>query len=197
LKQGNDLTEQEVFLSCALGWCIEWLQAYFLVLDDIMDNSVTRRGQPCWFRVPQVGMVAINDGILLRNHIHRILKKHFRDKPYYVDLVDLFNEVELQTACGQMIDLITTFEGEKDLAKYSLSIHRRIVQYKTAYYSFYLPVACALLMAGENLENHIDVKNVLVDMGIYFQVQDDYLDCFADPETLGKVSLVLTLGFSG
>ncbi|VVB08299.1 unnamed protein product [Arabis nemorensis] len=187
LKEGKDMTEEEVFLSCALGWCIEWLQAYFLVLDDIMDNSVTRRGQPCWFRVPKVGMVAINDGILLRNHIHRILKKHFRGKPYYVDLVDLFNEVELQTACGQMIDLITTFEGEKDLSKYSLPIHRRIVQYKTAYYSFYLPVACALLMAGENLENHTDVKNVLVDMGIYFQVQDDYLDCFADAETLGKI----------
>uniref|UniRef100_A0A1J3FW59 Farnesyl pyrophosphate synthase 1, mitochondrial n=1 Tax=Noccaea caerulescens TaxID=107243 RepID=A0A1J3FW59_NOCCA len=187
LKEGNDLTEEEVFLSCALGWCIEWLQAYFLVLDDIMDNSVTRRGQPCWFRVPQVGMVAINDGILLRNHIHRILKKHFRGKPCYVDLVDLFNEVELQTACGQMIDLITTFEGEKDLSKYSLPIHRRIVQYKTAYYSFYLPVACALVLAGEDLEKHTDVKNVLVDMGIYFQVQDDYLDCFADPETLGKI----------
>jgi farnesyl diphosphate synthase len=67
--------------------------------------------------------------------------------------------------------------------------HRRIVEYKTAYYSFYLPVACALLMAGENLENHTDVKTVLVDMGIYFQVQDDYLDCFADPETLGKVKI--------
>lgn len=36
---------------------------------------------------------------------------------------------------------------------------------------FLTQVACALLMAGENLENHIDVKNVLVDMGIYFQVQ--------------------------
>lgn len=35
----------------------------------------------------------------------------------------------------------------------------------------YDQVACALLMAGENLDNHIDVKNILVDMGIYFQVQ--------------------------
>jgi hypothetical protein len=104
------------------------LQAYFLVLDDIMDNSVTRRGQPCWFRVPQVkfsyflsrcspldysntmlqvGMVAINDGILLRNHIHRILKKHFRDKPYYVDLVDLFNEV---ICFGRSTILFSTFD---------------------------------------------------------------------------------------
>ncbi|XP_073137613.1 farnesyl pyrophosphate synthase 1 [Henckelia pumila] len=187
LKEGKDLTEEEVFLASALGWCIEWLQAYFLVLDDIMDNSHTRRGQPCWFRVPKVGLIAANDGIILRNHIPRILKKHFREKPYYVDLLDLFNEVEFQTASGQMIDLITTLEGEKDLSKYSLSLHRRIVQYKTAYYSFYLPVACALLMAGENLDNHIDVKNVLIDMGIYFQVQDDYLDCFGHPDTIGKI----------
>lgn len=187
LKDGKDLDDDEVFLACALGWCIEWLQAYFLVLDDIMDNSHTRRGQPCWFRVPKVGIIAANDGVILRNHIPRILKKHFRDKKYYVDLLDLFNEVEFQTASGQMIDLITTIEGEKDLSKYSLSLHRRIVQYKTAYYSFYLSVACALLMSGEKLEDHDDVKNILIDMGIYFQVQDDYLDCFGDPKFIGKI----------
>ncbi|CAM8934162.1 unnamed protein product [Rhodiola kirilowii] len=187
LKEGKELTEEEIFLASALGWCIEWLQAYFLVLDDIMDGSHTRRGQPCWFRVPKVGMIAVNDGVLLRNHIPRILKNHFRSKPYYIDVVDLFNEVEFQTASGQMIDLITTIVGEKDLSKYSLSQHRRIVQYKTAYYSFYLPVACALLMAGENLDNHTDVKNILIDMGIYFQVQDDYLDCFGEPEQIGKI----------
>ncbi|XP_062161452.1 farnesyl pyrophosphate synthase 1 [Alnus glutinosa] len=187
LKEGKELTEDEIFLASALGWCIEWLQAYFLVLDDIMDNSHTRRGQPCWFRLPNVGMIAVNDGVLLRNHIPRILRKHFRDKSYYVELVDLFNEVEFQTASGQMIDLITTLEGAKDLSKYNLSVHRRIVQYKTAYYSFYLSVACALLISGENLDNHIDVKNILVEMGVYFQVQDDYLDCFGEPEKIGKI----------
>ncbi|KAF3616179.1 Farnesyl pyrophosphate synthase 1 [Capsicum chinense] len=187
LKEQKELTSAEIFETSALGWCIEWLQAYFLVLDDIMDGSHTRRGQECWFRLPEVGLIAINDGILLRNHIPRILKKHFKGKPYYVDLLELFNEVEFQTASGQMIDLITTHAGKNDLSKYSLTVHKQIVQYKTAYYSFYLPVACALLMAGENLDNHTNVKDILIDMGIYFQVQDDYLDCFGDPKVLGKI----------
>ncbi|KAF1890691.1 hypothetical protein Lal_00013286 [Lupinus albus] len=140
LKDGRELNDDEIFLASALGWCIEWLQAHFLVMDDIMDNSHTRRGQPCWFRLPNVGLIAANDGLLLRNHIHRILKNHFMGKPYYVDLLHLFNEV-----------------------------------------------ACALLMVGENLDNHINVKNILVEMGTFFQVQDDYLDCFGAPETIGKI----------
>lgn len=41
----------------------------------------------------QVGLIATNDGIILRNHIPRILKGHFKELPYYVDLLDLFNEV--------------------------------------------------------------------------------------------------------
>ena len=40
-------------------------------------------------------MIAVNDGVLLRNHIAVILKQHFRGKPYYVDLLELFNEVSL------------------------------------------------------------------------------------------------------
>ncbi|XP_040989971.1 farnesyl pyrophosphate synthase 1-like isoform X1 [Juglans microcarpa x Juglans regia] len=177
LKEEKELTDDEFFLACALGWCIEWLQAYFRVLDDITDNipedAVKRRGQPSWFKQPMVGMIAVNDGSILHNHITRILKKHFREKPYYVDLLDLFNEMEFQTASGKMTDLIasSTLIGEKDLSKSStLRLHHlRIVQYyKTTYYSHYLSVACALLMSGEN---HINVKNILVEMGFYFQVQ--------------------------
>eukprot|EP00250_Pteridium_aquilinum_P014896 c22270_g1_i1 orf=476-1540(+) len=187
LKNGEELTEEEKFLASVLGWCIEWLQAYFLVLDDIMDSSITRRGQPCWYRVPQVGLIAVNDGIILRNHIFKMLKSHFRSTPYYLELNDLFNEVEFQTCGGQMLDLITTPAGEVDLSKYVISTYIKIVQYKTAYYSFYLPVACALLMRGKNLEDFKSTKDILVLMGTYFQVQDDYLDCYGDPHFIGKI----------
>lgn len=187
LKAGEELTEDEKFLASVLGWCIEWLQAYFLVLDDIMDSSITRRGQPCWYKVPQVGLIAVNDGIMLRNHISRMLRWHFRSKDYYLELNDLFNEVEYQTCSGQMLDLITTPAGEVDLSKYVITTYLKIVQCKTAYYSFYLPVACALLMMGKNLEDFKSTKDILVLMGTYFQVQDDYLDCYGDPQFIGKI----------
>ncbi|KAF8678000.1 hypothetical protein HU200_046358 [Digitaria exilis] len=187
LKGVDVLNHEEMFLAYTLGWCIEWLQAYLLVYDDIIDNSLTRRGKPCWFRVPQVGLIAINDGMILRCHVSRILQRHFKGKPYYVDLIDFFNEIEFKTTSGQLLDLITSHEGEKDLTKYNMKSYRLIAQYKTSYYSFYLPVACALLLAGENLDNFTGVKNILVEMGTHYQIQDDYLDAFGDPEFIGKI----------
>lgn len=48
-------------------------------------------------------------------------------------------------------------------------------------FTFCLKVACALLMSGEDLDKHVEVKNVLVEMGTYFQVQvlfDHHLHLF-------------------
>tara|TARA_A100001015_G_scaffold176920_1_gene196760 strand:+ start:741 stop:2678 length:1938 start_codon:yes stop_codon:yes gene_type:complete len=49
--KGDRLSSHELEDATTLGWCIEWLQAFFLVADDVMDRSVTRRGQPCWYVV--------------------------------------------------------------------------------------------------------------------------------------------------
>ncbi|XP_006652943.1 farnesyl pyrophosphate synthase-like isoform X2 [Oryza brachyantha] len=187
LKQGSEVTEDDFFLACVLGWCVEWFQACALLLDDIMDDSYTRRDQICWYRRPEVGLRGINDGILLKCHILILIKKYFREKPYFLDLLELWNEIALQTSLGQMLDLIGTHTGADDLAKYSIQGYRRIVKYKTAYYSFYLPVANALLLSGAKLEHFNGLKDILIEMGIYFQIQDDYLDCFADPNTIGKM----------
>jgi geranylgeranyl pyrophosphate synthase len=69
------------------------LQAYFLVADDMMDQSVTRRGQPCWFRIPKVSNIAINDAFMLEAAIYHLLKTHFRRDAFYADLLDLFHDV--------------------------------------------------------------------------------------------------------
>ena len=167
---------------------IELLQAFFLVSDDIMDSSKTRRGQPCWYLMPNVGMIAINDAFMLESSIYLLLKKYFRQEKYYLDLIELFHEVTFQTELGQACDLLTAPEDHVDLDNFSLEKYTFIVIYKTAYYSFYLPVALALHFAGFASEANLkQAEDILIPMGEYFQVQDDYLDNFADPSVLGKI----------
>ncbi|KAJ2081894.1 Farnesyl pyrophosphate synthetase [Coemansia sp. RSA 988] len=172
-----------------LGWTVEWLQAFFLVADDIMDESPSRRGQPAWYRRKDVGILAINDSFILESCIYRLLKKYFRSEPYYIGLVELFHETSYQTELGQMVDLLTAPENDINLNRFSIQKHGYIVEYKTAYYSFYLPVALALLMTGTSVDSPIFqvAKDILIPLGTYFQVQDDYLDCYGEPEFIGKI----------
>ncbi|CAB4482759.1 farnesyl pyrophosphate synthase [Rhizophagus irregularis] len=188
ILQNDQLTAEELFKSRVLGWCIEWLQAFFLVADDIMDASITRRGNPCWYKMEGVGMIAINDSFILESAIYFFLKKYFRQDSYYVDLVELFHEITLETELGQLLDLTTAPEDHVDLSKFSIEKHRFIVLYKTAFYSFYLPVALAMHMAGiKNEKAFKAAKDILLPLGEYFQIQDDYLDCYGDPEVIGKI----------
>ena len=187
-KSPLDLPVDEYRRVALLGWCVELLQAYFLVADDMMDKSITRRGQPCWYRVEEVGDMAINDAFMLEAAIYCLLKRNFRDQPYYVDLLELLHDVTFQTEVGQLLDLMTAPEFIVDLNKFSLQRHSYIVIFKTAYYSFYLPVALAMYAAGVNDERDFaQAREVLLPLGEYFQIQDDYLDCFGRPEDIGKI----------
>lgn len=96
------------------------LQSFFLVSDDLMDGSITRRSQPCWYRVKGVGNIAVNDAFLLEGALYHLLKSYFRTDACYVDLLELFHETTYQTEMGQLIDLITAPEDDVDLSKFSL-----------------------------------------------------------------------------
>lgn len=186
--RGAPLSEEEYFQAATLGWMTELLQAFFLVSDDIMDSSITRRGQPCWYRQPNVGMVAINDAFLLETSIYLLLKKYFRSHPSYIDLVELFHETTFQTELGQLADLLTAPEDKVDLDNFSMAKFTFIVIYKTAYYSFYLPVALALYQQNiATPKNLKQAEDILIPLGEYFQAQDDYLDNFGLPEHIGKI----------
>lgn len=188
LTDQEELSVAEFKRAAVLGWTIELLQAFFLVADDIMDASLTRRGQPCWYKKPEVGMLAINDAFIMESAIYVLLKKYFREFSCYVNLVELYHEITLFTELGQLLDLITAPEDLVDLSRFSLQKYHYIVTYKTAYYSFYLPVALALYLADLASPNNLEQsKSVLLPLGTYFQVQDDYLDCYGDPHVTGKI----------
>lgn len=188
LANPKDLIEENIKLAHILGWCIEIMQAFFVILDDVMDQSFTRRGMECWFRNENVGLMAINDAIMLESGIFYLLKKYFKNLPCYLNIMETFQQIIRLTSFGQCLDLLS------EPSIYNLKFdaftednYATIVKYKTAYYSFILPVKLALYLAGWTNENHHkEAEQVLLKMGHFFQVQDDYLDCFGDPLIMGK-----------
>mmetsp|Transcript_132482 Transcript_132482/g.424031 ORF Transcript_132482/g.424031 Transcript_132482/m.424031 type:complete len:412 (-) Transcript_132482:212-1447(-) len=181
MPTGNDT----VVKLAILGWCIEWLQGWLLVADDFMDDSHTRRGQKCWYLLPDVQKIALNDAFLIEMIVFKVLKRHFSAQPYYAQLVDLFMETTFQTECGQLLDTLCLNLGLNDFTEQRWTL---IVKYKTAFYSFYASVALGMIVAGiSDVKEYNSCRDILMIMGIYFQAQDDYLDCFGTPEAIGKI----------
>lgn len=184
------LSDAELRLVAILGWTIEWMQASFLVADDIMDSSVTRRGAPCWYLVEGIGNAAINDSLILLTQMEFILDRHLVNHPQYVNMRKILVETTYETELGQLLDLTTQPPGATvvDLSLYTIQRYRQIVKYKTAFYSFVAPVALGLYFAGITNETaHKKVREICLLMGEYFQIQDDFLDCYGAPEVIGKI----------
>ncbi|XP_019880038.1 farnesyl pyrophosphate synthase isoform X1 [Aethina tumida] len=187
LEQNENLTPENVRLANLLGWCVEMLQAFLLVMDDVMDQSETRRGVPCWYKKDNVGLSAINDACLLENGIYSILRKYFSSHPSYIPVIELFHDITLKTSMGQCLDSMSHKDGKPNLEMFTMNRYNSIVKYKTAYYTFQLPIALAMHLANLNdPEMHRQAKTILLEMGQFFQIQDDFLDCFGDPKLTGK-----------
>lgn len=64
-----------------------------------------------------------------------------------------------------------TYDRACMIHRYTLANYMRIVTYKTAYYSFYLPVACGMVLSGIKDEAAYKLaEKICVEMGQYFQV---------------------------
>ncbi|XP_038624509.1 farnesyl pyrophosphate synthase isoform X2 [Tachyglossus aculeatus] len=182
------LDQEQLQRALAVGWCVELMQAFLLVADDIMDASVLRRGKPCWYTKAGIGLDAVNDAFLLEASVYQLLRRYCRGQPYYLPLLELFLQTTYQTELGQALDLITAPPAHVSLDRFTEQRYKAIVKYKTAFYSFYLPVAAAMYMAGiDGEKEHASARAILLEMGEFFQIQDDYLDAFGDPQVTGKI----------
>lgn len=183
------------------GWMIEMLQAHFLMEDDIMDNSQVRRGAPCWYLHPGVTtQVAINDGLIVLAWATKVAHHYFCGRDALLArILYTFHEVDMTTAMGQLYDVTSMVDSKRldpmvphgatsDYVEFTLFNYRRIVVYKTAYYTYWLPLQMGLIVSGTiSSVDSAAVHKVSMVMGEYFQVQDDVMDCFTPPEILGKV----------
>ncbi|RGP59874.1 farnesyl pyrophosphate synthetase [Fusarium longipes] len=179
---GRPLDENEFFRASALGWMVELLRACFLVANDIIDDKVTRRGRSSWHSKNGIGLIAINDACILEAGIYVLLKRYFRGHPSYVPMLELIHETTFQTEMGQLCDLTCAAAKNKgSIESFSIERYNFLVVHKTAYHSFYLPVALALHQLALGTDANLQVaKEIAMLLGEYVQIQDDYLDCYGD-----------------
>lgn len=85
--------------------------------------------------------------------------------------------------------MLSTPPGKKtNFNSFTLQRYDSIITYKTAFYSFVLPVRLAMYMAGyQDKAFHDSAEKILLKMGHFFQIQDDYLDCFGNSDVIGKI----------
>ncbi|XP_075150433.1 uncharacterized protein LOC142224537 [Haematobia irritans] len=185
LTQKEHLNGEELNSIHSLGWCVELIFMTFVINDDILDNSSTRFGRPCWHKVQNIGMNALNDSLIFENLMYYLLRKQFGKSVYYLQLLEDFHEVMLITSCGQCLD---TTSSLKSVRSFTMETYRNVTTTKAAYCAFYLPFVLAMHLAGiKNPEAFQQVKSISLELGFLVQAQNDLLDCFGKPEVTGKI----------
>jgi geranylgeranyl diphosphate synthase type II len=162
-------------LNAALS--IEVFHNFSLVHDDIMDDAPLRRGKETvhekW---------GINTGILSGDAMLIMAYQLFEnyDAATFQSLAKLFSKTALEVCEGQQYDV--DFETRNDV---SIPEYLKMIEYKTA-----VLVGAAMKMgaivAGASEEDQNSIYEFGKNLGIAFQLQDDYLDAFGNPETFGK-----------
>ena len=181
---GVDPASDEAKPAYALGWAQEFLQASFLVADDMMDKSVLRRGMPCWYKKDDNGYVAVSDSYFLENSIYVIIDVFFKgyDAKTKRDLANLLLETTILTAIGQFIDMAPK---EPTIENWNLTVTN-----KTSYYSVWQPFVsgiCASRKVPEEVWRSEELKEALIHAGRLFQCQDDWMDLYGNAAAMGKV----------
>jgi geranylgeranyl diphosphate synthase type II len=156
---------------------VEVFHNFSLVHDDIMDDAPLRRGSPTVHEKWN-----INTGILSGDAMLILAYQYFEQYEPIVfrDLAKLFSKTALEVCEGQQWDV--DFETRKDV---TIPEYLKMIEYKTA-----VLVAAAMKMGAIIAKTSEENANLIYDFGLHlglaFQLQDDYLDAFGDPETFGK-----------
>ena len=175
---GCELFDNDLEKALGAAMAVEIFHNFTLLHDDIMDAAPLRRGQPTVHQ-----KYGINTGILsgdvMMIHAYRFLEQG-TDPKIMPRLLQIFNKMAIEVCEGQQFDMI--FENRKDV---TIEQYIRMIELKTS-----VLIAAAFQMGAliggstEGVAEHLYEfgRNV----GVAFQIQDDILDTFGDPEKFGK-----------
>lgn len=167
--------KREDILPAAMA--LEVFHNFTLLHDDLMDNADTRRGRPSvhkkWNR---------NTAILSGDQMLIEAYKQLQRLPEHVmpKCLELFNKMATEICEGQQYDM--EFEHRSDV---TLEEYITMIRLKTAV----LPATAlrmGALTAGAGEAEQEDMYNIGINIGLAFQLRDDYLDVYGDPLTFGK-----------
>ncbi|WP_088323876.1 polyprenyl synthetase family protein [Polaribacter tangerinus] len=156
---------------------IEVFHNFTLVHDDIMDAAPLRRGKATVHEKWDV-----NTGILSGDAMLILAYQYFENynPEVFHQLAKLFSKTALEVCDGQQLDV--DFETRNDV---TIPEYINMIRLKTS-----VLVAAALKMGAIVAETNTENANLIYDfglnLGLAFQLQDDFLDTFGNPETFGK-----------
>jgi len=156
---------------------VEVFHNFTLVHDDIMDDAPLRRGNETVHEKWN-----INTAILSGDAMLILAYQYFEnyEPVVFQKLAQLFSKTALEVCDGQQLDV--DFETRNDV---TIDEYIKMITLKTS-----VLVAAALKMGAIVAKADEDQAQHLYDyglnLGIAFQLQDDYLDTFGDPESFGK-----------
>lgn len=176
---------------------LEWLQASALVHDDLMDGSDTRRGRPSVHREFEArhaagtlgGGVGDSAGfgasaaILLGDLLLSWTDEQLRASglPHVPDALRYLDRCRAEVATGQFLDVLAQTH-----AHVSVEEAMRVLTFKSATYTVERPLHVGAALAGADEETIEGLTRVAIPLGQAFQLRDDLLGVFGDPETTGK-----------
>lgn len=156
---------------------LETYHNYTLLHDDLMDNADVRRGHPTVHKKWDANTAILSGDSMLVLAYERMAQC---EEKYLPQVLRLFTETALEIGEGQQYDM--EFETRSDVAEEE---YIEMIRLKTS-----VLLACALkmgaLLAGASAADADALYKFGEQIGLAFQLQDDYLDVYGDPQTFGK-----------
>ncbi len=178
LLMGCNLFNDNIAQALPASFAIEIFHNFSLLHDDIMDEAPLRRGKPT-VHVKYNQNTGILSGDVMLVYAYEYFLQ-LNDKSKVPDVIKTFNKVAIEVCEGQQYDM--DFETRDDVL---IDEYLKMIELKTAVLiAGGLKIGAIIGGASDEDANHL--YEFGRNIGIAFQLQDDILDTFGDPEKFGK-----------